>query len=67
MVIAISITSLTKMAAKPHGCLHLDQVPSQNGDKATRLPFDCDKLRTMIEEPTPIRKQVPMGSTHLTD
>lgn len=67
MVIAISMTSLTKMAAKPHGCLHLDQVRSQDGDKAMWLPFDCDKLRSMIREPTPIRKQVPMGFTHLTD
>lgn len=67
MVIAISMTSLTKMAARPHGCLHLDQVPSQDGDKATWLPFDWDKLRSMIREPTPIRKQVSTGSTHLTD
>lgn len=67
MVIAISMTSLTKMAAKPHGCLHLDQVPSQDGDKATWLLVDCDKLRSMLKESTPIRKQVPMGFTHLTD
>lgn len=67
MVIAISMTSLTKMAAKPHGCLHLDQVPSQDGDKATWLLVDCDELRSMLKESTPIRKQVPMGFTHLTD
>lgn len=67
MVIAISMTSLTKMAAKPHGCLHLDQVPSQDGDKATWLLVDCDKFRSMLKESTPIRKQVPMGFTHLTD
>lgn len=52
--IAILMASLTKMAAKPQGCLHLDE--------ATWLLFDGDKLRSMRKGPThPHQETSPYG------
>lgn len=49
MVVNILMMSLTKTVAKSHGCPHLDEVTSQDGDKATYLLFVYGELGSMIK------------------